>query len=87
MKDPATGRPRVRMVDIDSDRYRIARSFMLRLRREDFENPETMAQFCAVAHLTPERFREEFYHLVKDDPTRALNFRPGVAANPVGPTK
>ena len=29
--DPVTGRMRVRMVDITSDRYKIARSYMLRL--------------------------------------------------------
>ncbi|HEX8438272.1 diphosphate--fructose-6-phosphate 1-phosphotransferase [Archangium sp.] len=88
MKDPATGRPRVRMVDIDSDRYRIARTFMLRLKREDFENPESMAQFCAVTHLTPERFREEFFHLVKDESTAAADLGLlTVTANPVGPKK
>jgi 6-phosphofructokinase 1 len=87
MKDPTTGRPRVRMVDIDSDRYRIARTFMLRLKREDFENPESMAQFCAVTHLTPERFREEFFHLVKDESTVAADLGLSVAAHPVGPTR
>jgi ATP-dependent phosphofructokinase / diphosphate-dependent phosphofructokinase len=86
MKDPTTGRPRVRMVDIDSDRYRIARTFMLRLKREDFEHPETMAQFCAVTRLTPEGFREQFFHLVKDEPMVAGDLGL-VATKPVGPTK
>ncbi|MBA3377038.1 MAG: 6-phosphofructokinase, partial [Actinobacteria bacterium] len=36
--DPVTGRMRVRMVDITSDRYKIARSYMLRLKSEDFED-------------------------------------------------
>ncbi len=85
MKDPTTGRPRVRMVDVDSDRYRIARTFMLRLKREDFENPETMSQFCAVTRLTPERFREEFYHLVKDDPSMPVELSVGTPNQ--GPTK
>lgn len=69
MKDPSTGRPRVRMVDIDSDRYHIARSYMLRLKRHDFDRPEELARYAAVAHLTPEAFREQFFHLVKDEPT------------------
>ncbi|QRN95643.1 6-phosphofructokinase [Archangium violaceum] len=68
MKDPATGRPRVRMVDVDSDRYLIARGFMLRLKREDFDKPEELARFAKVAHLTPEAFRDQFFHLVKDEP-------------------
>ncbi|MGZ3457966.1 MAG: diphosphate--fructose-6-phosphate 1-phosphotransferase [Archangium sp.] len=68
MKDPATGRPRVRMVDTDSDRYKIARGFMLRLKREDFDKPEELARFAAVTHLTPETFRDQFFHVVKDEP-------------------
>jgi ATP-dependent phosphofructokinase / diphosphate-dependent phosphofructokinase len=70
MKDSATGRFRVRMVDIDSDRYRIARSFMLRLKREDFENPQQLARLAAAAKLSVEAFREQFFHLVKDEPVQ-----------------
>ena len=69
MKDPSTGRPRVRMVDIESDRYHIARSYMLRLKRHDFDRPEELARFAKAANLTPEAFREQFFHLVKDEPT------------------
>ena len=39
MLDPATGRARVRMVDVHSTRYAIARRYMIRLRRDDFEDP------------------------------------------------
>ena len=38
MVDPETGRARIRLVDITSTRYRIARRYMLRLRRDDFED-------------------------------------------------
>jgi len=69
MKDPSTGRPRVRMVDIESDRYHIARSYMLRLKRHDFDRPQELARFAQAANLTPEAFREQFFHLVKDEPT------------------
>ena len=47
--DPQTGRMRVRMVDIESDRYRIARTYMLRLKREDFEDPRELAKLAAAA--------------------------------------
>ena len=47
MMDPKTGRMRVRMVDIHSDRYMIARRYMLRLRRDDFEDPHELAKFAA----------------------------------------
>lgn len=66
--DPVTGRMRVRMVDIESDRYKIARSYMLRLRREDFTNPAELAKLAAVTNVGPEAFRERFGYLVEGDP-------------------
>ncbi|ADO72909.1 6-phosphofructokinase, pyrophosphate-dependent [Stigmatella aurantiaca DW4/3-1] len=68
MKNPDTGMPRVRLVDVDSDRYQIARGFMLRLKREDFNKPEELARLATTTHLTPEAFRDQFFHLVKDEP-------------------
>jgi 6-phosphofructokinase len=64
---PETGRMRVRMVDIDSDRYRIAYAYMLRLRRSDFDDPRELARLAAVANTTPDRLRDEFGHLVEAD--------------------
>jgi hypothetical protein len=61
--DPQTGRMRVRMVDIDSDRYRIAYAYMLRLKHGDFEDPGELARLAAAAHTTPEGFRSLFGHL------------------------
>ncbi len=68
MIDPATGRTRVRKVDIHSTRYAIARRYMIRLRRDDFEDPHELARFAATAHVTLEEFREQFEYLVKDEP-------------------
>ena len=67
MLDPQTGRTRVRMVDIHSTRYAIARRYMIRLRRDDFEDPAAVARFAAVAHLTPEDFRRQFAYLVEHE--------------------
>jgi 6-phosphofructokinase 1 len=64
--NPETGRMRVRMVDVESDRYKIARSYMLRLKQEDFDDPQELAKLAAAAKLTPERFREEFAHVIGD---------------------
>jgi ATP-dependent phosphofructokinase / diphosphate-dependent phosphofructokinase len=66
--DPATGRMRVRMVDIDSDRYKIARVYMLRLKKEDFADEQELARLAMTAHLTPQEFRAQFGHLVTNDP-------------------
>ena len=58
--DPQTGRARIRLVDIHSTRYRISRRYMLRLRRDDFEDPHELAKFAATAGISLEDFRREF---------------------------
>ena len=68
MLDAATGRTRVRIVDIHSTRYAIARRYMIRLRRDDFDDPHELARFAAAAHLTLEQFCEQFEYLVKEEP-------------------
>ncbi|MCI0546877.1 MAG: 6-phosphofructokinase [Candidatus Rokubacteria bacterium] len=67
MLDPQTGRTRVRMVDVHSTRYAIARRYMIRLRRDDFEDEAAVARFAAVAHLEPEAFRGQFAYLVEHE--------------------
>jgi len=66
--DPATGRTRVRLVDIGSARYAIARRYMIRLRRDDFEDPHALAKFSATAGLSVDDFRDRFEHLVESEP-------------------
>ncbi len=66
--DPATGRARVRLVDVHSTRYAIARRYMLRLRRDDFEDPDELARLAATAGLSVERFRAEFEPLIRLEP-------------------
>lgn len=65
--DPITGRMRVRMVDITSDRYKIARSYMLRLKAEDLEDRVELAHMAAAANMTPAQFKERFGYLVEND--------------------
>ncbi|HEV8305467.1 MAG TPA: diphosphate--fructose-6-phosphate 1-phosphotransferase [Gemmatimonadales bacterium] len=66
--DPATGRPQIRLVDIHSTRYAIARRYMLRLRRDDFEDPHELARFAATAGVSLEEFRRQFEYLVEAEP-------------------
>ena len=66
--DPQTGRARIRLVDIHSTRYRISRRYMLRLRRDDFEDPHELAKFAATAGISLEDFRREFAYLVQHEP-------------------
>jgi len=62
--NPETGRMRVRMVDVNSDRYRIAAEYMIRLNKSDFEDPAALAKLAAVVKVTPAKFRSEFGHVV-----------------------
>lgn len=66
--DPTTGRMRVRMVDVESDRYKIARSYMIRLRQEDLAQETELAKLAAVAHMTPAAFKERFAYLTESEP-------------------
>jgi 6-phosphofructokinase len=66
--DPETNRTRIRYVNIRSTRYAIARRYMIRLRRDDFEDPHEIARFASVAHLSLDEFREQFEFLVHDEP-------------------
>src|SRR5262249_19741205 len=66
--DRETGRTRIRMVDIASTRYAIARRYMIRLRRDDFDDPRQLARLAATARLSPDEFRRQFEYLVAIEP-------------------
>ena len=68
MIDGTTGRTRVRLVDVGSTRYAIARRYMIRVRRDDFDDPHELAKLAATAHIAPEQFRQEFEYLVANEP-------------------
>ena len=52
IRDPASGRTRVRYVDLGSEHYRVARQYMIRLNRRDLEDPEMLARLAAAANMT-----------------------------------
>lgn len=58
--DERTGRMRVRMVDVQSDRYKIAHVYMLRLKPDDFSDAMQLSRLSQVLGITPEQFRAEF---------------------------
>jgi 6-phosphofructokinase len=60
LMDSETGRMRVRLVDINSTRYAIARRYMVRLRRDDFEDPTQVAKLAAACGCSVEAFRSRF---------------------------
>jgi 6-phosphofructokinase 1 len=68
MIDGQTGRTKIRLVDINSTRYAIARRYMIRLRRDDFEDPTKLSRLAAAAKLSEDEFRRLFEHIVKQEP-------------------
>jgi 6-phosphofructokinase 1 len=68
MLDPETGRTRVRQVDITSEQYKIARRYMVRLRREDFEDAAELERLAEVARVSPEEFKRQFGYLIEQEP-------------------
>jgi len=60
MVDPASGRAKVRMVDVTAQSYQIARQYMIRLSDEDFKDPVALGRYAALAGLSPEAFQHRF---------------------------
>jgi 6-phosphofructokinase 1 len=75
--DPVTGRARVRLVDVNTTRYAIARRYMLRLRRDDFESDARLRPLADVTNRSVETFRREFEYLVSDEPPALKLIEPG----------
>jgi 6-phosphofructokinase 1 len=67
MLDPDTGRTRVRLVDISSEHYKIARRYMVRLRSEDFEEPATLARLADAANMSTDEFKRQFCYVVENE--------------------
>jgi 6-phosphofructokinase 1 len=68
LMDSETGRTRLRLVDVTSTRYAIARRYMIRLRKDDFEDPHELAKLAATARLSLQDFRREFEYLMASEP-------------------
>ena len=67
LKDPETGKTRVRMVDTDSLSFKIAREYMIRLDRSDLEDEDKLRKIASVTTMAPDEFRREFFHVVSGD--------------------
>lgn len=65
--NPETGKMNVRMVNIDSESYHIGRLYMLRLTKDDFDDPHQLAKLAATAGVSLEEFKEQFGYLIQND--------------------
>jgi len=71
MIDAQTNRTRIRIVDVNSDAYRVARAYMIRLEQDDLADPIMLAKLAAAAKLSEEAFVER-YREAADAPTAPL---------------
>ena len=60
LRDPDTGRIRVRTVDIQSEYYAVAREYMIRLEPEDLNDEQLKSQLANAANMSPEAFEDAF---------------------------
>jgi 6-phosphofructokinase 1 len=64
--DHLTGKPKIRVVDLSSELYEVGRKYMIRLEKEDFEG-EGIIRLSKVITTSPEKFRERFGYLIKEE--------------------
>jgi 6-phosphofructokinase len=65
IREHETGKTKVRLVNINSEGFRVARAYMIRLEAEDFEHAAWVDRLADAARLTPGDFRQRFEHLVR----------------------
>jgi 6-phosphofructokinase 1 len=63
--DNETERMKIRVFDVDSDSYKVARKYMIRLDREDFADPNRMRRLARAGRMSPQDFQKQFEHLTK----------------------
>ncbi len=62
--NPETGKTTVRRVNVNSDVYRSARSYMIRLERADLEDEAKTQALAEAAQMSVEEFRGKYGHIV-----------------------
>jgi ATP-dependent phosphofructokinase / diphosphate-dependent phosphofructokinase len=68
LREPDTGRMKVRLVDTHSEGFQVARAYMIRLEREDFAHAAWVDRLADAANLTPGAFRQRFEYLASTNP-------------------
>jgi 6-phosphofructokinase 1 len=60
--DPATGKKKVsvRMVDVNTESYEVAREYMIRLEPEDLEDDDKVKRMAEAASMSADEFRAQF---------------------------
>src|SRR5688572_4510356 len=63
LREPATGKTKLRLVDTTSEGFRVARAYMIRLDAEDFVHADWVDRLAEAAHLSPGALRQRFEYL------------------------
>lgn len=63
IRDAETGKTRVRLVDPHSSGFNVAKRYMIRLEKDDFERSTWTARLAAAANLSAEEFVQRFEYL------------------------
>jgi len=64
MLDPKTGKIRVRYVDVESEMYQTLDAYMIRLKTEDFENPDIVTALAKAGNFGESEFVSRFRPVV-----------------------
>jgi hypothetical protein len=70
MIDPVTNRTKIRQVNLLGTSYTVARSYMIRLEKSDFESRASLSAIAAQAGMTPEEFEKRYRHVVEESVVR-----------------
>ena len=62
--DPETKRMKIRMVKMDSESYHIAYRYMIRLNKDDFNDPHELAKYAATSNVSLHDFEKQFKYLI-----------------------
>ena len=62
--DPVTKKTAIRPVDVASERYKIARNYMVRLERRDLDDPDFLNRLAKEAKMSKNEFIKRFAYLV-----------------------
>lgn len=65
MIDPKTKKMRPRLVEVTGENYEVARRYMIRLEKADFDDAAKLEKLAAVVKMTPAQFTERFAYVVK----------------------
>lgn len=64
------GRISTREADVDSDSYQVARKYMIRLEKSDFDELKNVARLALIGNMKTEEFIEKFKYLTNDPPVK-----------------